>query len=254
MYQKQHEKKWLINVKQSPRADLRLFCFPYAGGAASSYRTWPDYLPPNIELWAVELPGRATRAREPAAARIRDLVPPLVAALRAAIDRPFAVFGHSMGAALGFEVVRALHERYGVEPVHLFVSGHRAPHLPRNEDPIHHLPEEQLIEKLREFSGTPQGILDDPEMMQIVLPYLRKDFEAAELYEFSPGPRLACPVSAYGGLGDEPLGPAELDAWREHTSGPFSRRMFPGKHFYIHSAERLLVTTIARELLAPRPA
>jgi len=252
MYRQRRDSNWLINFKQNTRADLRLFCFPYAGGTAAIFRSWADSLPPNIDMWAVELPGRATRRLEPASARIGDLVPPIASALRSAIDRPFAVFGHSMGAILGFEAVRALQEEYGLEAAHLFVSGHRGPHLPRKEPSIYHLPEDQFLEELRNLSGTPKEILDDPEMMQILLPYLRMDFEAAETYKLLPGGRLVCPVSAYGGLSDEPIGPAELDAWREHTSGPFSRRMFPGNHFYIQSAERLLITTIARELLVSR--
>src|SRR5689334_4415091 len=105
MYRQRRDSNWLINFKQNARADLRLFCFPYAGGTAAIFRSWADSLPPNIDMWAVELPGRATRRLEPASARIGDLVPPIAAALRSAIDRPFAVFGHSMGAILGFEAV-----------------------------------------------------------------------------------------------------------------------------------------------------
>lgn len=252
MHPQRNDRRWLINVKQSARAAVRLFCLPYAGGAAAVFRAWSDNLPPEIELWAIELPGRGTRRGEPAASRIAELVPPIVSALRPMIDRPFAVFGHSMGAVLGFEVVRALQADWNLKAARLFVSAHGAPQLPRSAPPMHHLPDDELIEKLRELSGTPDEILNDTEMMKILLPCLRKDFEAAETYALLTGARLACPVSAYGGLSDKTVEPEELEAWREQTSGAFSRRMFPGGHFFIHSAADHVIPAIARELLAYR--
>ncbi len=250
--QRRGERRWLINAKPCPRAAFRLFCLPYAGGTASAFRDWSGILPAEIELWAVELPGRGTRRGEPAASRISALVPPLADAFRAAIDRPFAVFGHSMGAILGFEVVRELQASHGLKAARLFASGHRAPQLPDREPPTHDLPEAELIARLRELSGTPREILDDSDTMQLLLPCLRRDFEAAETYVPLPGPRLVCPISAYGGLADTTVEPEELDAWREQTSGAFSRRMFPGGHFFVHSATAHVVAAVARELLAYR--
>ncbi|MCS6845860.1 MAG: thioesterase II family protein [Caldilineales bacterium] len=242
---------WLSCPKPNPVATVRLFCFPYSGAAASVYYPWADLLPPNIEVCPVQLPGHGTRLREPLATRLAPQVEALAAGLAPAFDRPFAFFGHSMGALLSFELARYLRRTGRPGPVHLFVSGHGAPHLPDRNPPLHALPDDQFVAKLRELNGTPEEVLRHQELLQLLIPVLRADFAVCETYVYQPEPPLACPISAYGGLGDGYVNREELAAWREQTTGPFALRMFPGDHFYLNSpANRThLLMALARELL-----
>lgn len=122
---------WLFRPSPKPDATFRLFCFPYAGAGASAYRLWPNHLPTSVELCAVQTPGRESRLRERPFTSFRDLIEAAVDGLEPSCDRPFAFFGHSMGSLVAFEVARALVARGNTPPVHLFVSGQRAPHLLR---------------------------------------------------------------------------------------------------------------------------
>lgn len=242
---------WIAHARPRPEARLRLFCLPYAGGNASIFRAWGQRLPAEVEVMPVELPGRASRFREPPLRRVDEAVEKLEAALSPLFDRPFAFFGHSMGALLAFELARRLRRTGGPEPVALFVSARRAPHLPPEEDPVHGLPDGEFFERLRELNGTPEEALQHPELMQMLLPLLRADFELNETYEFAPGEALACAVAAMGGLGDPEVTREHLEAWRQHTSGPFSLRMFAGDHFYLNQrpAAETLVSVVGQGLL-----
>lgn len=245
---------WLPRTVSDSRARLRLFCFPYSGAGASIYYRWIGQLPEGIEVCPVELPGRGSRMTEPPISRVGPLVEGAAAALLPHLDRPFALFGHSMGALACFELARLLGRRHGLHPVRLFASGHGAPHLPDREPPIHALPEPELVAKLREFGGTPEGVLANAELRELILPILRADFAVCETYAYAAepggqdGPPLSCPISAYGGLADREVLPEELDAWRTQTSGAFTIRMFPGDHFFLQSAQPLVLRSIARDL------
>jgi medium-chain acyl-[acyl-carrier-protein] hydrolase len=225
---------WIIRRRPRPQAALRLVCFPYAGAGASVFRTWPDALPGNVELLAIELPGRESRLKE----RAFDRLPPLIAALTDAVapmlQAPFAVFGHSFGALVGFSFARELRRRSFPGPVHLFVSGRRPPQLPEPPS-MHELPDPEFLAGLRRLGGIPDAVFHDPEIMQLFLPILRADFTANETARTPHEPPLGCPISALGGLTDDRASAGELDAWRVQTTAAFEREIFAGGHFFLQT-------------------
>lgn len=240
---------WLLRPGPNPRAALRLFCFPYAGGSANIFHSWPQGLPASVEVCAVQLPGRGSRLLETPFTNLNQLVRAAAEALLPHLSEPFALFGHSMGARICFEFTRHLEKEHGIKPTHLFVSGCRAPQIPDTEPPIYDLPEPEFLEELRELSGTPQEVLDHPELMQLMLPLLRADFEVAQTYSCpSVDEPLDRPVTVFGGLQDEDITREHLEAWRALTSGPFSLYMFPGDHFFINTSRSLLLRRLAVEL------
>src|SRR3954453_3800140 len=193
---------WVVRraAESSPR--LRLFCFPYAGGSAQVFRTWSEALPADVEVCAVQLPGRERRSSETPIRRAALAVEMLASALSRYLDKTFAMFGHSMGAMLAYEVARRLSAEFGCAPDHLFVSGHRAPHLPSRRRPLHHLADDAFIAGVRALNGTPREVFEHPELVELLLPMLRADFELLETYVELPGPRLSCPITALGGNAD----------------------------------------------------
>jgi medium-chain acyl-[acyl-carrier-protein] hydrolase len=239
---------WVTFPRPNPRARLRLFCFPYAGGSSLTYRKWPDGLPADVEVCPVQLPGRGNRLREPAYTQLPPLIETLSVALSPYFDVPFAFFGHSMGATIGFELARQLRSARAPEPFHLFVSGRRAPQCPETDPPSYELPEPLFIEELRRLDGTPQEVLEHPELMQFLLPLLRADFQLIQTYAYDPGPPLSCPITAFGGDRDPDAGRDLLEPWREQTTSDFSLQMFPGGHFFLHASGPLLLQSIARKL------
>lgn len=241
-------RRWFNFPKPNPQASLRLFCFPYAGGGAIIYRNWPTGLPKEIEVCSTQLPGHGNRHSEVLYDRMEPLVEALVPAILPYLDKPFAFFGHSMGALIGFELASRLRSVCRLEPLHLFVSGRAAPQIPRLERRTYDLPEPEFIEELRRLNGTPQQLLEEPEVLQIALPMLRADFAICQTYRFSSEQRLSCPVTALGGVHDPEISREGLDAWRYRTSGGFSLRMLSGDHFFIHTSQVLLLEVISQEL------
>lgn len=230
-----------------PEAALRLFCFPYAGGGATAFRTWPDYLPDNVEMQALEMPGRETQLRLPSFVRVEPLVRAIGEAIKGYMDRPFVFFGHSMGALVSFELARLLRREQRSAPRTLFVSGRRPPQLP-TEPPTYDLPEDEFIEELRRMGGTPEEVLKHPELLKLLLPTLRADFELCQTYLYTDEPPFEFPITAFGGLNDQFVPREEIDRWREQTTGSFPLRMFPGDHFFLHSSQVLLLQMLSREL------
>lgn len=239
---------WLPYLQPNPEAQLRLFCLPYAGGSALIYRSWLHKLPPGVEVCALELPGRGHRMKEAPFRNVFELVPVLAEALQAYLDKPFAFFGHSMSALIGIELARHLRRRAGLAPEHLFVSGRSAPQLGKKGDNLYDLPDDELVERLRKLNGTPREVLEHPELMQLMLPLLRADFSVCDTYVYPDEPPLDCPITAFGGLGDPNVPRSGLEAWAAQTSGPFSLRMLPGDHFFLHENEAMLLHVLAREL------
>lgn len=245
---KEPDTEWIQYRDPKPYARLRLFCFPYAGGSASLYRSYTQRLPREIEVCPVQLPGRESRMRELAYTRMDSLIHALVEALAPYLSLPYAFFGHSMGALISFELARALRQKKYREPVHLFVSGHRAPQLPARGVESHRLSDAQFLERLHDLKGTPQKIIAHPELMQLFLPLLRADFELCETYRWRQETPLACPLSAYGGTLDEEVPQESILAWREHTSRSFQMRFFPGGHFFIQKEQPAVLLALAQEL------
>jgi medium-chain acyl-[acyl-carrier-protein] hydrolase len=243
--------RWLpYSRRLSPTARLRLFCLPYAGGSATVYRAWLDALPAGVEVCPVELPGRGARITERPFDRLAPLADAVAQALRPHLDRPFAIFGHSMGAVLGFELARRLRAREGLVPRALFMSGRSAPQIRWTGTHAHLLGEAELIEHLRTLNGTPPAVLEHPELLELVLPLLRADFAVSETYEHAPDDPFDVPLIVFGGDGDPEVARAELDAWREHTRGPFRVHVFAGDHFFLQARQVELLATLGAELRA----
>ena len=220
---------------------MRVFCLPYAGGGAAIYQPWTRLAPPALQVAAIQLPGREHRLAEPAYSDVHALVPPLLDGIRTHLDRPFAIFGHSMGALIAFELARELRRRGMPQPVRLFVSAHRAPHLPDRRPPIHALPGAEFWPALRKLGGTPDEVLEHHELMALVEPMLRADFKLCETYAFREEPPLEIPLSVFGGSEDPGVGRDELEAWSEVTRAPVNVEMFPGDHYYLHHSHQLVL-------------
>jgi len=239
---------WFTSPRPNARAALRLFCFPYAGGSSHIYRPWPEWLPPAVEIVTAHLPGRGNRINEPPYTNLLPLVRALAEVIKPRLDKPFAFFGHSMGALICFELARWLRREGGAHPRHLFVSGRTAPQLKTRRPSPHDLPQDEFESELRRLKGTPDEVLAHAELMQLVLPLLRADFTLIGTYEYSSEPPLAYPVSAYGAVDDEEVSRENLEDWREQTTAAFNVRMFPGGHFFLHDSRPLVLRTLAREL------
>jgi surfactin synthase thioesterase subunit len=232
---------WIRRFFPSAQADHQLVCLPHAGGSAPFYRSVAQALSPRVEVLAVQYPGRQDRRHEPMMATIDELADAVATAVRGALDRPFAIFGHSMGATLAFEVGVRL-EDAGLYPERVFVSGRRAPSTHRNEQ-VHKCDDNGLIAELRRLAGTDQQIFGDEELLRMVLPAIRNDYRAAETYTHTGGRRLSCPVVALAGDRDPKASHEEVRAWSRHTEGEFQMRTYPGGHFYLlhHAAEVIRV-------------
>lgn len=238
---------WLIPPEAGPGARVQLFCFPYAGGGGWVFRTWRGEVP-GVDVRAVELPGRGTRARETPLTNLPALVEQVAEAIQACAGGPFAFFGHSMGALIAFEVARALRREGGIEPVHLFVSGREAPHVAGADPSFHALPDDELLQVLRDLKGTPDEVLENADLMQMLLPLLRADFALVESYRYSVEAPLRCAITAYGGTVDATVRIERLEAWRDQTTAPFTVRMIEGDHFFLHDAASSLLRGIAHDL------
>jgi surfactin synthase thioesterase subunit len=253
--------RWIKIFEPRPRAELRLFCFPYAGGGASIYRLWPRGLPPEVEVVGVQPPGREARWREEAFRHVAPMADEALRGIDPHLDRPFAFFGHSMGAILAFEVARRLARDGRTPPRHLIVSGRPAPTVAESHPPIHDLPRDEFIDQIRRYSGTPEEVLQNDELMGLLEPLLRADFAVSESYRHEArgqdgqdgqdGPdavKLTVPLAALGGTDDIDVPVEALDPWSEETSGPFRKHIVEGGHFFVNEARDETLAIVARTL------
>jgi surfactin synthase thioesterase subunit len=238
---------WLALRRPNLQARMRLFCFPYAGGSEIAFRTWQQNLPATIEVLPIQLPGRSIRMKEPPLTRVAPLAQALTQSLRPEMDLPFALFGHSMGGLIAFELARQLRREGGPLPVHLFISAKCCP-KDANDLWVGELPDSEIIQILQRFEGTPREVLENEELMQLLLPVIRADMELCNTYVCDPEPPLPCPITVFGGLQDERSGRKCLEGWRDYTSDRFTLRMFPAGHFFLQTWERSILEAISREL------
>lgn len=242
---------WAPVIRTAHDATLRLLCFPYAGASPVIFRPWVSAIPENVELRVLHLPGRGSRLREVHLTRMAETIDLLEAALAPLFDRPFAFFGHSLGALIAFELARRLQAK-GQSPTHLFVSGKNAPDADQNP-PFHQLPDAAFLAELRHLNGMPEAVLNCQELLDIMLPVVRSDFTLLETYRHEPGPPLACPMTVFAGTRDPRTNPAGVVAWRAHTTSTIQTVMVPGDHFFIDSARNRVLDVVAQTLRANSP-
>ncbi len=240
---------WLILRQPNDKAKIRFFCFPFAGGGPHIFGEWSKYLPTWSEVGIIQLPGHGKRLFEPPFKRIEPLIESLSAALIPFQDKPFACFGHSMGAILVFELARFWRKNAMKTPQIIFVSGCAAPHVYKVEKPVYNLPDSDLISELKLLGGTPLELLEDSEMMQLLLPTLRADFELMHHYRYQPEEPFEFPIVAFGGDSDQSVDGVHLKAWCEQTNTEFSIKIFGGDHFFILSQTLPLLEKINKELV-----
>lgn len=243
--------RWIVPARI--KGSRRLFCVPYAGGGPSVFRTWSKHLPVDVEVCAVHFPGRETRVNEPAISDLMALVREVSDAVEPYLDRPYALFGHSIGGLVSFELARELRRRHGTEPVHLFISGCPAPQL-RDTDPMYDLPEAEFLVRLQRLNGTPPEVMSHPELMTLMVPTLRADFSLRDTYRYGVEPPLTCPISAFGGMQDEDVGYEKLEGWREHTTARFHVCLFQGNHFFLRTAQEAVLEAVTASLKYAREA
>jgi surfactin synthase thioesterase subunit len=232
---------WMRRYFPSAEAAVQLVCLPHAGGSAPFYRPVAQALSPRIEVLSVQYPGRQDRRREPLLDSIEALADEVHRAVAATVDRPFALFGHSMGATLAFEVARRCEEA-GLKPLRVFASGRRAPSTHRDEQ-VHKRDDDGIVAELRSLSGTDGRVFGDEEILRMVLPAIRNDYRAAETYTCARGVRIQAPITALAGDDDPKADRQEVEAWGGHTEGEFDLQTYSGGHFYLmeHSAAVLRV-------------
>jgi medium-chain acyl-[acyl-carrier-protein] hydrolase len=239
--------EWLAARRLNSQVAVRLFCFPYAGGSEAVFKTWQEGLPESIEVCPVQLPGRGARAKESPFSDLRLLVEAAAEALISCMDRPFAIFGHSMGGAIAFELARQLRREYGLEPVHLFIAGRCSPQWLSGQT-MPKLSDADLAAVLERGEGTPKEVHEHPELVKLMLPLLRADFAVGRPEVLRDEPPLDCPMTVFGGLMDLAIPRPCLEGWRELTHGRFLIRMVRGGHFFLRDARSLILSAIATEL------
>jgi len=226
---------WVEHLSRGQNHQLRIFCFPYAGGSARTFRTWQRVFPMEVGVCPLQLPGRGKRIAEPPFTRVTPLVKTIAEAIFGSSGEPFVFFGHSMGAMISFELARELRRRGSVGPRHLFLSGRRAPTVPKSGGPTFNLPHDEFVAELRRLNGTPPELLDLPEATEVFFPLLRADFEMVDTYVYEDEEPLSCPITVYGGLQDESVPRESLREWQRQTSATYRQRMLPGDHFFIEN-------------------
>ena len=231
---------WLVNWKPKRSGNLRLFCFPYAGGGDSIFRAWQHGLSDTVEVCPVELPGRGSRIAEPPFTDINQLVRCAAQALAPYLDKPFALFGHSMGALIAFELARHMRRDYSAQPVHLFVSGRPSPQTISEPYDL-----DQLDSELRQIL---QRQIRNRELTELMLPVLRADLALCKSYSYTPETPFSFSITAFGGLDDHGVPRHDIEGWREHTTGSFVLRMLPGDHFFPDTCRLILLEAISKEL------
>jgi medium-chain acyl-[acyl-carrier-protein] hydrolase len=227
---------------------VRLLGFPCAGGSASSFAGWTAELPSTVELRPVRLPGRLDRLHEPPFTSMAPLVETLADELEPTLTSPFAMFGHSMGALVAYELARELRRRGARRPAGLFVASCGAPHLPRRAPPLRALPDDRFISELRRLDGIPEELARSDELLELVLPALRADIVLCEEYAWAPEPPLDVPISVFGGASDPRVLADDLTAWHDHTEAAFVQRTVAGNHFFPWRSGEALVNAMADDL------
>lgn len=239
---------WIRRFAPAPDVPMQLVCFPHVGGSAAFYGKMAAALCPKVDVLAVQYPGRLDRRRENPLESVAELADQITTALAAWRDRPLALFGHSLGAVIAFEVARRL-ERDDQPPVAMFASARRAPSRVRSES-AHLLDDDALIREVRALGGTDPRVFDDDELIALALPVIRADYRAIETYSYVAGKPLTCPVIVLTGQDDQKVSPEEAQAWATHTTGRCEVVTLPGGHFYLNEQVEAVTTIVLARLCA----
>ena len=231
-------------------ASVRLLCLPHAGAGAGVYRTWGRGLPATIAACPVQPPGRETRRSEQPLTSAVEIARQLAPEVLRTVRPPYAVFGHSTGAVCAFEVVREIRRLNGELPVHLFVAGRRAPSIPMFRTELAGLAADELATVLRRLGGTPEEILAEPVMLELIQPLLVADFHVNEMYDYRAEPPLPIPVTAFAGTRDHFADPDQVAGWQKETSGRYAQLVLDGDHFAIFESSPVVLGRIAADLAA----
>jgi medium-chain acyl-[acyl-carrier-protein] hydrolase len=229
---------------------MRLILFPYAGSGPATFWKWAAKFPDHIESWIAHYPGRGSRYNEAPAKKMSGLVEGIFQALPPLLDKPFAFFGHSLGGLVAFELTRSLRQNNLPRPQVLFISACSAPHLPDPHPRIHKLPNPEFVKALQELNGIPEWVANQPELLGILIPTLRADFEVAETYQYNPSEQsLTCPIVAFGGITDPRVSRGQMEGWASHTFSEFKSIYFPGDHFFLNAANDEIIQSIIQEMM-----
>lgn len=245
MYLQARNNSWIVFPKPKQQTNIRLFCFPYAGGGASAFRPWQEHLPNNIELAIIQLPGREARFSEPLLSDIQVVITTLVKSITPYLVKPFIFFGHSLGAKLAYGLAQQLQKKELRTPEHLIVSADNAPFVP-SSNPLHGLDDEVFIKRLSEYNGLPDHCLENHELMSLLLPRLRADIALSETVLPNGTQPLDCPITAIGGLSDPHITMNDLSVWQVNTQKEFVCKMFPGDHFFIDTERKKILALISQ--------
>jgi medium-chain acyl-[acyl-carrier-protein] hydrolase len=239
---------WVLRPRPQTGARVRLFCLPFAGGGASTYHAWPSAFERDVEICAVQLPGRESRMHERRITSALVLAQALADAVEPYVDRTFALFGYSMGALLAFETARELRRRRLPMPAQLFVAAMRAPHIASAVPPLSRLPPDQLVRAVRSHYQPPEDVFQIPELLDLYLPILRDDMALVDDYVYHAEPPLSCAIDAYVGAHDRSTSIEANGRWREQTAGAFAQTVFPGSHFFLRDELPALQRRVAARL------
>lgn len=240
---------WFVIPRPKPLAQVRLFCFPHAGGSVPTFHSWIPDLPEEIELCVIQLPGRGARFRERPYVQMADLIEKLAELILPKLDKTYSFFGHSLGALISFELARNLRDTTEEQPSTLFVSSCKGPNLLPENPGIHDLPDKSFIAEIERYKGTPAAVLDNQELLTLMLPILRADFALIDSYRYVDDLPLSCPIVAIGGRDDELIDLKSLSEWQNQTTGRFTLNLLPGDHFYINNSRQSLLEVLRDSLL-----
>ncbi|MDP9845614.1 thioesterase II family protein [Streptosporangium lutulentum] len=242
--------RWFRCSQPLPRAAFRLFCLPYAGAGAGVFHPWPSALAPGVEVVGIQLPGRENRIVEPAEIDLSELAT-AVADAAAADNRPYALYGHSLGARLAFEVVRLLRRADAPLPVRMYVGAARAPHLSGSAmfDGLSLLSDDELVARVVAGGGVPEAVADEPELLELLLPALRADFTWLDDYVYQPEPPLPVAITAFAGTLDRAVSVEQVAAWEQHTTAGFVLHRIDGDHFFLQDRLTDLTALLTADLM-----
>ena len=243
-----------LRLGAAPRAQRRLFCFPFAGGSAAVFAGWGEKLKPEIEVWAAQPRGRGMRFSERPHQSVPEMVEDFLQALRTHLDLPFAFYGHSLGGLLALELTQQLTVEGLPLPGHLFIGASAPPVAGLIHPRISHLSDEGFVTAVQDrYSGIPESVLKEPELMEIFLPALKADFSAYETFDRERVMQVHCPITALAGSDDAVIVPDLMQEWRQHTKASFDLRIVPGDHFFLSTSSETVLSTVREKMLSAQP-